>query len=386
MDFRFMQEQIQLRKSAREFAEKEIGPIADEADASYEFPAELIRRIAKAGFYAYVIPEAYGGKGVSSFNLCILREEFGKICTNLDEAFVMQGLGSNPIVRFGNEMQKSRFLPPLLTGEKLANFALTESISGSDVAGIKATARRDGDHYILNGVKCYMSKPGHTDTSVVFAKTDPGASGRGISAFIIDREESAYRFKEEKLIFEGNIGEMIFEDTLVPKANLLGEEGQGMRIALSNLDIYRPTVGAFALGMGLRALSLALEFAKNREMFGQKLIDFQVSQFKLAEMKVNLDAASLLVYRAAWLADNEPEKTSLEASAAKYYATEVAQKAVDQALQLFGGRGLQKDSRIEHIYRAVRAPRIYEGASEIQLLVIGRELARRPQLEHDAWL
>ena len=176
---------------------------------------------------------------------------------------------------------------------------------------------------------------------------------------------------------------MIFEDTRVPKANLLGEEGQGMRIALSNLDIYRPTVGAFALGMGWRALAIALEYAKSRDMFGQKLIDFQASQFRLAEMKISMDAASLLVYRAAWLADHAQERTTLEASAAKYYATEVAQKVVDQSLQFCGGAGLQKRSRIEHIYRAVRAPRIYEGASEIQLLVIGRELVRLPKLEHD---
>jgi len=312
-----------------------------------------------------------------------LREEFAKICTNLDEVFVMQGLGSNPITHFGNEMQKKRFLTPLLTGEKVANFALTESVSGSDVAGIKATAKRDGDDYVLNGVKCYMSKPGHTDTAVVFAKTDPQARGKGISAFIVDRAESPYKYKEEKLVFECNIGEMIFEDTRVPKANLLGEEGQGMRIALSNLDIYRPTVGAFALGMGWRALAIALEYAKSRDMFGQKLIDFQASQFRLAEMKISMDAASLLVYRAAWLADHAQERTTLEASAAKYYATEVAQKVVDQSLQFCGGAGLQKRSRIEHIYRAVRAPRIYEGASEIQLLVIGRELVRLPKLEHD---
>ena len=386
MDFRFTPEQVALRKRARDFAEKEIAPIADAVDASNEFPADLIKRVAKAGFYAYVVPEAYGGKGVSSLNICILREEFGKICTNLDEVFIMQGLGSNPIVRFGNDAQKKRFLPPLLTGEKIANFALTESVSGSDVAGIKATARRDGDHYILNGVKCYMSKPGYTDTSVVFAKTDPQAGGKGISAFIVDKGESSYKHKEEKLVFEGNIGEMIFEDTRVPRANLLGEEGQGMKIALSNLDIYRPTVGAFSLGMGLRALSLAVEYAKGREMFGQKLIDFQVSQFKLAQMKIKLDAASLLVYRAAWLADQGQEKSTLEASAAKYYATEVAQEVVDESLQMSGGVGLQKRSRIEHIYRAVRAPRIYEGASEIQLLVIGRELVRAQQLEHDARL
>lgn len=386
MNFSFSPEQIEIRKAARKFAHKEISPIADEIDASYEFPADLIKRVAKAGFFAYVAPEAYGGKGISSVNLCILREEFAKICTNLDEVLIMQGLGSNPIIRFGSEMQKKRFLPPLITGEKIANFALTERISGSDVAGIKATARKDGDHFILNGVKCYMSKPGHVDTSVVFAKTDSKAGGKGISAFIVDHDESSYRFKEKKLLVECNIGDMIFEDTRVPKANLLGEEGQGMRIALANLDTYRPTVGACALGMGWRALSLALDYAKDRDMFGQKLIDFQVSQFKLAEMKVQLDAASLLVYRAAWLADHVKEKTTLQASVAKYYATEIAQKVVDQSLQIFGGVGLQKGSRIEHIYRAVRAPRIYEGTSEIQLLVIGKKLLNLTQLDDHTYL
>ncbi len=386
MDFKFTPEQMQLRKTAREFAEKEIAPFADAYDASYDFPAEVIKKVSKAGFFAYEVPETYGGKGISSVNLCIIREEFMKISTCLDENFVMQGLGSNPIVRFGTEKQKAKFLPPLLTGKKLANFALTERGSGSDVAGIKATARKDGDCYILNGIKTYMSKPGYTDVSVVFAKTDPKAGAKGISAFIVDRAESPWKAKEEKLIFEANIGEMIFEDTRVPAANLLGEESKGMQIAMANLDIYRPTVGASALGAGWRALSLALEFSKNREMFGQKLADFQATQFRLADMKVNMDAASLLVYRAAWLADNAGEKTSLEASAAKYFATETAFKVTDQALQLMGGMGLQKRSRIEHIFRALRPLRIYEGTSEIQLLVIGRELMRLSKLEHDARL
>jgi alkylation response protein AidB-like acyl-CoA dehydrogenase len=337
-------------------------------------------------FYGYEVPKEYGGYGISSVNLCIIREEFMKVSTCLDENFVMQGLGSNPIVKFGTEAQKRRFMPPLLTGEKLANFALTERGSGSDVAGIQATARRDADAYVLNGVKAYMSKPGRTDVSVVFAKTDPQAGAKGISAFIVDRAESPWEAVEQKLIFEANIGEMIFRDVRVPKANLLGEEGKGMQIAMANLDIYRPTVGASALGGGWRALAIALEFAKNRDMFKQKLIDFQNAQFKLAEMKVNLDAASLLVYRAAWLADNVPEKTSLEASAAKFFATETANRVADQAVQICGGVGLQKRSRIEHIFRALRPLRIYEGTSEIQLLVIGRELMKLKALEHDGRL
>ena len=386
MDFKFTPEQIALRKKARQFAEKEIAPYADAYDASYDFPAEVVEKVAKAGFYGYEVPKEYGGQGVSSVNLCIIREEFMKVSTCLDENFVMQGLGSNPIVKFGTEAQKKRFMPPLLTGEKLANFALTERGSGSDVAGIQATARKDGDAYVLNGVKAYMSKPGRTDVSVVFAKTDPQAGAKGISAFIVDRAESPWEAVEQKLIFEANIGEMIFKDVRVPKANLLGEEGKGMQIAMANLDIYRPTVGASALGGGWRALAIALEFAKNRDMFKQKLIDFQNAQFKLAEMKVNLDAASLLVYRAAWLADNVPEKTSLEASAAKFFATETANRVADQAVQICGGVGLQKRSRIEHIFRALRPLRIYEGTSEIQLLVIGRELMKLKELEHDSRL
>jgi acyl-CoA dehydrogenase len=309
-----------------------------------------------------------------------------KISTFADEAFIMQGLGSNPIVRFGNEKQKAKYLPPLLDGSKMANFCLTEQSSGSDVAGIQATARREGDFYVLNGRKCYVSKPVHTDISTVFAKTNPGAGGKGISAFIVDREQSSYGVKTERLTFECNIGQILMQDMRVPRENLLGEEGQGMRIGLGNLDIYRPTVGAAALGMGWQALSLAIEHARNRQMFGQALANFQVTQFKLAEMKVGLDAASLLVYRAAWLADHSQERTTMEASIAKYYATEAAQKVVDQSLQLHGGIGLHRKSRIENLYRAVRAPRIYEGASEIQLLVIGRELMRPGAPGHDTRL
>ncbi len=387
MDFRFSPEQIELRKRAREFAEKEIAPIAKELDDTYDVPEEGFNLIKKSGFYEYVVPEEYGGKGISSVNLCILREEFAKASSFADEAFVMQGLGSYPITVYGSEEQKKKYLPPLLDGSKTANFCLTERSSGSDVAGIQSTARLDGDYYILNGIKCYVARPGYTDISTVFAKTDPAKGGKGISAFIVDREVSSYTPVTHELVFEGNIGEIHMENMKVPKANLLGNDGEGMRIALGNLSIFRPTVGAATLGMAHCALALAREHAARREMFKQKLIDFQVTQFKLAEMKVELDAASLLIYRAAWLADNaKSERTILEASAAKYYATEVAQKIVDQSVQIHGGIGLHKTSRIEHLYRAVRAPRIYEGASEIQLLVIGRELMKRESVGNDTRL
>jgi alkylation response protein AidB-like acyl-CoA dehydrogenase len=384
MDFNFTTEQIELRQKAKEFAGKEIGPIAHELDSTYEIPVEGLNRIKKSGFYAYVVPKEYGGKGISSINLCILREEFAKVSSFLDEAFVMQGLGSYPITVNGTEEQKKKYLPPLVDGSRMANFCLTERSSGSDVAGIQSIARLEGDHYILNGIKSYVSRPGDTDISTVFAKTDPKAGGKGISAFIVDRAVSKYRSETRKLIAEVNIGEIFMEDMKVPKENLLGREGDGMRIGLGNLSVFRPTVGAATLGMAHCALALAIKHAKQRDMFGQKLGDFQVTQFKLAEMKIELDAASLLIYRAAWLADHPTsERTTLEASAAKYYATEVAQKIVDRSLQIHGGIGLHKTSRIEHLYRAVRTPRIYEGASEIQLLVVGRELMRREYLTSD---
>ena len=387
MDFRFTPEQIELRRQAREFAEKEIGPLAHELDGTYDVPAEGFNLLKKSGFYAYVVPEEYGGKGISSINLCILRDEFARVSSFLDEAFVMQGLGSYPIVVNGTEEQKKKYLPPLVDGSRTANFCLTERSSGSDVAGIQSTARLEGDYYILNGIKSYVSRPKDTDISTVFAKTDPAAGGKGISAFIVDREVSPYRGETRKLLGEGSIGEIFMEDMKVPKENLLGQEGEGMRIGLGNLSIFRPTVGAATLGMAHCALSLAIEYAKQRDMFRQKLGDFQVTQFKLAEMKIELDAAALLIYRAAWLADNPTdERTTLEASAAKFYATEVAQKIVDRSLQIHGGIGLHKSSRIEHLYRAVRAPRIYEGASEIQLLVVGRELMRRAALTSDTRL
>jgi alkylation response protein AidB-like acyl-CoA dehydrogenase len=383
MDFTFTPQQIQLRKDAREFAKKQIEPIAHEVDSTYEYHAEGVNRIKKSGFYAYVVPKEYGGKGISSVNICILRETFTRISGFADETFTMQGLGSNSIVKFGNEQQKKKYLPPLVDGSRMSNFCLTERSSGSDVAGIQSTARLEGDFYVLNGKKAYVSRPGYMDVSVVFAKTDPQAGGKGISAFIVDRELSKYETTTEHLVIECNIGEIILKDTRVPRANLLGAEGQGMKIALGNLNIYRPTVGAAAIGMGKKALELALEFAKKREMFKQKLVDFQVTQFKLAEMKVSLDAASLLVYRAAWMADNLKEDSRIEASAAKWFATEAAFKVVDQSLQIHGGIGLNKKSQIENLYRAVRPPRIYEGTSEIQLLVIGRDLVNLPKIDHD---
>jgi acyl-CoA dehydrogenase len=386
MDFTFSDEQMRLRTSVGEFALEELAPIADEVDASYELVWDAMDRIKRSGLLAYVVPKEYGGKGISSVEICIIREELSQVCVFADEAVVMQGLGGYPIAKFGNASQKQRYLPPLADGTKLINFCLTEPAAGSDVAGIQSTARLEGEAYILNGQKCYVSKPKEIDLSVVFAKTQPDLGSKGISGFLVEKRVSDYQIKTDRLIFECPIGTISMRDMRVPRENLLGEEGQGMRIALGNLDIFRPTVGACALGIARAALKLAIDRARNRAMFGRHLIDFQVTQFKLAEMKAEIDAAALLVYRAAWLADNVARKSTMESSIAKFFSTEMAQRVVDQSLQMHGGMGLNKRSRIELLYRAVRAPRIYEGASEVQLHVIGREILRTPSPGRTEWV
>lgn len=386
MDFRFTDEQMRLRRQVAEFALTELAPVADEVDASYELLPDVMDRIRRSGLLAHMVPREYGGKGISSIDICIIREELSQVCVFADEAVIMQGLGGYPIARFGNDSQKQRYLPALADGTKLINFCLTEPAAGSDVAGIRSTARLEGDVYILNGQKCYVSKPKEADLSVIFAKTQPELGSKGISGFIVERGVSEYQVEMDRLVFECPIGTISMREMRVPRENLLGAEGQGMRIALGNLDIFRPTVGACALGMARAALRLAVEHARNRAMFGRHLADFQVTQFRLAEMKAELDAAALLVYRAAWLADHVAHRSTMESSIAKFFATEMAGRVVDRSLQMHGGMGLNKRSRIELLYRAVRATRIYEGASEVQLHVIARELLRTPSPCDTEWV
>lgn len=376
MDFRWTEPQMALQKRIRSFAKEKIVPLADEADASFDTSWEVINNLKIEGLFRYVVPEEYGGHGFSSMNLCIIRNELSRVSIFADEAFVQQGLASYPVSRFGNPEQKEKYLPPLATGDKLISFCLTEPDAGSDVAGIRSTAIRDGDRYILNGRKCYVSKPDDADLFLVFSKTDPAKHGKGISAFVMERGISRFDTERERLVFACPIGDLILDDTRVPTTNRIGEEGRGMSIALSNLNIFRPTVGAAALGMAEAAFELAMEHAQRRAMFGKHLIDFQVTQSKLAEMRTEMEAAKLLLYQAAWMADQGEGRNIMEASMAKYYATEMAHRVVDQSVQIHGGIGINQKNRLELLYRAARAPRIYEGTTEIQKIVISRALLR----------
>ena len=377
MDFSLTSEQQALKDSTRRLAEERIAPIAGEADESSSVHRGLMAILAESGLLRYTVPEEYGGYGVRVMDLCIVREELARVSAQADTNFIMQGLGSYPITLGGAHEQKQRYLPPVARGEAIAAFALTEPHAGSDVLSMITEAVPDGDDWVLNGRKKFISQAGDADTYCVFAKTDPGAGSRSLSAFIVEKGTAGFDDSRRlDLMAAHPIGEPIFADCRVPKGNLIGEPGQGLRLALGTLDTFRTTVAAAAVGMGQAAYEAALDYAKGRSMFGQHLSDFQATQFKLADMAVSLDAARLLAMRAAWLKDSGQPVIIKEASFAKLFATEAASRIVNESLQIHGGAGLERGNRVERLYREVRALTIYEGTSEIQRQTIARQLLR----------
>ena len=377
MDFAFTPEQQALKDSTRRLAGERIAPIAEEADESPVVHPGLMSILAESEVLRYTVPEDYGGFGVRVMNLCIIREELARVSAQADTNFIMQGLGSYPITLGGTTEQKARYLPPISRGESIAAFALTEPESGSDVISMTTEAAPDGDDWVLNGRKKFISQAGDASTYTVFAKTDPGQGSRSLSAFIVERGTPGFDdSKRLDLMAAHPIGEPAFDDCRIPQGNLIGERGQGLRLALGTLDTFRTTVAAAAIGMGLAAYEAALDYARNRSMFGQQLSDFQATQFKLADMAVSLDAARLLAHRAARLKDSGQPTIIKEASFAKLFATEAASRIVNEAVQIHGGAGLEKGNRVERLYREVRALTIYEGTSEIQRQTIARQLLR----------
>ena len=377
MDFSFTEEQQELRNKVRHIAENQIAPIAEEADESPTVHAGLMAILANEGLLKYCVPEEYGGVGIRVMDLCIIREELSRVSCQADTNFIMQGLGSFPITLGGTDEQKAKYLPPIAKGESIAAFALTEPHAGSDVISMKTEAKLDGDDWVLNGEKKFISQAGDASTYTVFAKTDPEDGSRGLSAFIVEAGTAGFDdSKRMDLMAAHPIGEPRWTDCHVPQDNLIGERGRGLRLALGTLDTFRTTVAAAAIGMAQAAYEASLDYAKNREMFGQTLSDFQATQFKLADMAVALDAARLLAHRAAWLKDSGQESIIKEASFAKLFGTEAASRIINDAVQIHGGAGLEKGNRVERLYREVRALTIYEGTSEIQRQTIARQLLR----------
>jgi len=377
LDFSFTEEQQELRNRVRHVAENQIAPIAEEADESPTVHAGLMAILANEGLLKYCVPEEYGGVGIRVMDLCIIREELSRVSCQADTNFIMQGLGSFPITLGGTDDQKAKYLPPIAKGESIAAFALTEPHAGSDVISMKTEAKLDGDDWVLNGEKKFISQAGDASTYTVFAKTDPEDGSRGLSAFIVEAGTAGFDdSKRMDLMAAHPIGEPRWTDCHVPQDNLIGERGRGLRLALGTLDTFRTTVAAAAIGMAQAAYEASLDYAKKREMFGQTLSDFQATQFKLADMAVALDAARLLAHRAAWLKDSGQESIIKEASFAKLFGTEAASRIINDAVQIHGGAGLEKGNRVERLYREVRALTIYEGTSEIQRQTIARQLLR----------
>jgi acyl-CoA dehydrogenase len=308
---------------------------------------------------------------------CLMREALGEASPLADAVFALQGLGTTPILLGGTQAQQDRWLRPIAQGKVMTAFAMTEPEAGSDVAGIATTARRDGSEYILNGTKTLISNAGIADLYTVFASTDRAKGAKGISCFLVPGDAPGLRLAGSQVMSAPHpLGEIAFEDCRVPAHALLGTEGRGYGLGLATLDRLRPTVAAAACGMAARALTEALMHVKQRQQFGSPLAQFQLVQQKLARMATDLTAARLLTYRAAYEKDQGQERITSEAAMAKSFATEMAQRAVDDAVQLIGGRGVLADHPVERLYRAVRALRIYEGTTEIQQLIIAGELLK----------
>ena len=372
------------RKLARDFrvwADREIAPLSDEEPDDEEgldaLARELVKRLAAGGWLQYSVPAPWGGKyeTLDVRALCLMRETLAQYSGMADFSFVMQGLGSGPISLFGSEEIRSKYLPEVATGKRIAAFALSEIDSGSDVAAMTTNARLDGDHYILNGAKTLISNGGLADQYVVFCRTEDAPGAKGLSALVVDAGLPGFEVTERfDVIAPHPLGRLQFIDCRVPAVNLLGNPGDGFKIAMSSLDVFRSTVGAAALGFARRAHDEAMAQAQRRISFGKPIADYQLIQAKLADGTLKIDAAALLVYRSAWTKDTQGGRVTREAAMAKLYATEVAQEVIDQAVQIWGGMGVVVGSTVERLYREIRALRIYEGTSEVQRMVIARHV------------
>jgi acyl-CoA dehydrogenase len=380
MDFFPNEECARLAQQVRAWTEAHAAEgNAPDGDLDRE-ARRLVEALGRKGLLAYAVPREYGGarERIAARDLCLIREELARESALADTMFAVQALGSYPIALAGNSEQKARYLSPLARGEAIGAFALTEPNAGSDVLALETRATKNRGGYQLNGVKHFISNAGIADTYVVFASTDPANRSKGISAFIVPAGTPGFFLKEKtKLLSPHPIGALALENCFVPETQRLGAEGDGLKVALCTLDTLRCTVGAAAVGLAQRALDEALCYSQTRRQFGNTLSTFQATQMKLAEMATDLEAARLLVYRAADAHDRGDADAGLCSSMAKLFATEAAQRIVDQALQIHGGMGVVAGNPLERLYRDVRALRIYEGTSEIQKLVIAKQLLKK---------
>jgi alkylation response protein AidB-like acyl-CoA dehydrogenase len=374
LDWPFFEERHRsVRANLRRFIGERLADIDDSDDRKAS--KLLVTRLAEGGFLGYAVPEA--GRALDVRSLCLIREMLAHHHGLADFAFALQGLGSAPITLSGSDELKERYLPKTREGRFIPAFALSEPEAGSDVSAIATTAKADGDHFVLDGVKTWISNGGIADYYVVFARSESDPGAKGLSAFVVDSDLAGFRVDcPIEVVAPHPLARISFQGCRVPRSRLVGERRRGFEIAMATLDIFRASVGAAALGFARRALEESLARVETRAQFGKKLGEFQITQAKLADMATLVDASALLVYRAAWRKDRGAERVALESSMAKMYATEAAQRVVDDAVQLFGAEGVVKGGVPERLYREVRSLRIYEGTTEIQKLILARELRR----------
>ncbi|MDR3601207.1 MAG: acyl-CoA dehydrogenase [Desulfosporosinus sp.] len=379
MIFELTDDHKMMRKMVRDFAEKECGPGAEERDENEAFSVEIWKKAGELGLAGVTFPEEFGGVGADYISYAITVEELSRVDASVGVTISAHAsLCANPIAKFGTEEQKKKYLTPLATGEKLGAFGLTEPMAGSDASGTRTTAVRDGNDYILNGTKIFITNGYYADTYVVTAQMDKSKGNRGIAAFILEKGMPGFSFgkKEKKMgIRSSATYELVFEDVRVPAENLLGQEGQGFKIAMVTLDYGRIGIASQALGIAQGAYEQALKYSKERSQFGKTLAEFEVTQFKLADMATQIEAARLLVYQAAYLA-SEHKSVSKAAAMAKLFASETAMAVTTQAVQIHGGYGYTRDYPVERMMRDAKITEIYEGTSEMQRIVIASHILK----------
>ena len=378
MNFEFSPEQQAMRKMARDFAENEIMPVAAEYDERDEMPVELARKMVKQGFASITIPEEYGGGGMDELTVCLVTEELGRGCAGIATAVGANSLACYPIIIAGNEEQKEKYLSQASEGA-FASFCLTEPEAGSDVSSISTSAIKDGDSYVINGTKCFITNAGHADFYVVFAVVDPKRGARTLTPFVVEKGTPGLSVgkKERKMgIRASNTTEVIFEDVRVPEANRLGKEGSGFRTAMRTFDLSRPMIGSLSVGLARAAYECAVKHAQERVQFGKPLINQQAVAFMLADMAMKIESSRLMVWKAAYLASYGTGKISAYSAMAKAQASDAAMAVTTDAVQVMGGYGYIKEYPVEKYMRDAKIMQIYEGTNQIQRLVVADGISR----------
>lgn len=379
LNYGLTEEQEMIKELARKIALEKILPVRAELDEKEEFPWEPLKALAEADLFGLFVPEKYGGMGQSIFNYCIATEEISRACAGVGVSFAASALGAAPILLYGSEEQKKKYLPDIASGKKLGAFGLTEANAGSDAGGIETTAKKEGDYYIINGTKQWITNGGEAETYTLIALTDKTKGSRGASAFIVEKGVPGFTFakKEKKMgIRCSATRELVFQDCKIHKSQLLGKEGMGFIVAMKTLDMTRPGIGAQSVGIAQGSLDEALKYARERVQFGKPIISFQAIQHILADMATQIEAARALVYAAARMADSGAKDYTMPSSMAKLFASDVAMKVTTDAVQILGGYGYMREYPLEKMMRDAKITQIYEGTNQIQRNQIALQLIK----------